>query len=367
MKQTITSEKIKKLELKKSMLNFKNFSLMKKQLFSLVLLLAIFVFAGNRVMAQTGLPTDPMIHFTGSEHTYSVTDQSATGNTYAWLIFTATGSPLASTGEAADVAHYSGVSGTATNSFTFTWTPAASGNYCIQVTESNESTRGSCGTIRQYFVLVIDFDLHLFASTSAGAEISAAADLVTCGSNFEYDPFFNDDVDLTSVAYQAMGGATGPYSTRYFTATLTASAGIDLANVDYRWTFPYTITGGDDTYDVSIVPVNHTGAVVVTYTSYNSGSVVVNLDANVTVTSVTFEIRYQPKWNNAEADILLTVNNAVNTCMLDGTDTDLLFDDGVESTANYGNVPGAADPLSNVTRQQTIYVSPATSIISVGE
>jgi hypothetical protein len=348
-------------------LTIKMFSLMKKQFFTLVMMLAIVVLAGTSAMAQIGIPTSADTHFTGSTHTYTVADHSAIGNTYAWAILTASGSPTLVSGAAADASHYSITGGNTSNAFTFEWTPAASGYYSIQVTESNESTRNSCSTVRQYFVLVIDFDLHLFASTSAGVEISAAADLATCGSNGDYNPWFNNETDLTDNRTEGDGSAANPYSVRYVTATLTSSTGIDLASVDYRWYFPYTITGGDDNYDVSIVPYNHTAAVTVVNTTFNSGNVTVELESGATVASVTFEIRYQPKWANDESDILLTMSNAQNTCKLDGIDTDLLFDDGTESTANYGTTPGSADPLSNQTRQQTIYVSPATSTITLSE
>ncbi len=89
MKQQITSEKFKKLELKKSMLNFKIFSLMKKQLFSLVILLAMVLVGGNAFgqLNDGSTPTNVRYIIQGSTATFSVT--STTESSYHWDVLEA--------------------------------------------------------------------------------------------------------------------------------------------------------------------------------------------------------------------------------------------------------------------------------------
>jgi hypothetical protein len=371
MKQKFTSEKNKYLENKnlknETMFNFKISCLMKKQFNYLMMVLAMVILAGTSAMAQNS-DQNADTHFTGSEHTYSVTDLS-TSTEYAWTILDVTGAgtsadPYISAAPTA-ATNYTGLSGEATRSVTFTWSESASGVFCIQLSESNLAVRGGCATVREFFVLVIDFDLHLFASDASGTEISDA-DTTTCGSNSSYNPFFNTELDLRDNIDMADGSVSLPYSTRHVTATLTASTGISLAATSYRWQFPYTLADADDVYDVDIISANT--EVAVTYTNFESGIITVDsIATGGTVTSITLEIRYQPKWDNAATDITLKMSNAQNTCVLDGKDADELFDDGAESTANYGVTPGSADPLSNSTRQQVIWASPATTPIVISD
>ena len=94
MKQQITSEKFKKLELKKSMLNFKIFSLMKKQLFSLVILLAIIFGFSSNLFGQTqgtGLtPTSIRLVAIGSKSTFSITNDGESAVAVNWEVWDAT-------------------------------------------------------------------------------------------------------------------------------------------------------------------------------------------------------------------------------------------------------------------------------------
>ncbi len=343
---------------------------MKKQLFSLMMLLALVVFAGTSAWAQNS-NTAPEIMFAGATREYTVDDHSSIGNTYQWSILDCAGSGTVADpyipGAASAITEYAITAGSVTsNTITLRWTETAAGGYCVQIAESNEATRGGCSTIRQFFVTVVDFDLWIYASDASGNEISDAGDLATCGSNATYNPWYNTETDLLDNRNEADGSAAAPYSTRYITAAITAS-GINFGSSAYSWQFPYSLAVGDDNYDVSIVPVNHAATTTVTYTDYQNGQITVGLEAGATVTSVTFEIRYQPKWANDESDITLAMTVATNSCVLDGSDTDTNFDDGVENADNYSAAYSNTDPRSNVSRTQTIYVSPATSIINIAD
>ncbi len=184
MEQEITSEKIKKLELKKSMLNFKILSLMKKQLFYLVLVLALIAGSIKSGYAQIGATaaendaTHRYIMVTGSQHTFTVA-RSNDANTIAWSVWTDVATPVDVTANTTNVESSSGAN---TEDFQLRWARSAFGNYYIQAVETDADNAAGCATTtRRFFVTIIDFDIYVYASTSTGAEISGAL-LDACGN-----------------------------------------------------------------------------------------------------------------------------------------------------------------------------------------
>jgi len=208
MEQQIRNEKFREIELKKSMFNVKMFSLMKKQLFSLVMMLALVVLAGTSAWAQSGTLTNPIIQINGSAHTLHV-DAHGT-NTYSWVT------------SATIVDDFTSYTGNDTRTLSYTWSETATGSFTFDVTETDPSE--TCKTTtRRIHVLVIDFDIIAYWSTG-GANIEAdAAQMNACSegteANYGDDPAnlaFGQEIDLGNT-----GSVAGDLSTMVGTAPMT--------------------------------------------------------------------------------------------------------------------------------------------------
>ena len=234
------------------MFNVKMFSLMKKQLFSLVMMLALVVIAGSSAWAQgTGEGTldDPNFEFAGSTRTFSLTSSTPSSGSTSWQVYTTTATYEADA--AATTAVCDPVSGTGT-SFTTQWTADATGRYIVRVTEE---TSNSCTTIRDFHVLIADFDVYVYACDIDGTIIPSSGTLASCGINGSYNPFDNELAGKTGNNTDADGSldnfeGTDPYSVRYVAVEIS-SDNIDLSTLAYYWQFDFTITDDTNTDYVS--------------------------------------------------------------------------------------------------------------------
>jgi hypothetical protein len=367
MEQEITSEKKKELELnlksKKSMFNVKIFSLMKKQLFSLVMVLALIVMAGTGALAQnTGWSqADAIWHLPGSSHVVQV--ESHVGSTYTWTIqaVTCAGVPGATT-----TGH---VGGSTTNSETITYDETASGMYRITCDEDN-----GCHTIREFFTSIMSIDVVAYASDAAGVTLGAGP-LASC--NDYALPTMNNSNLVTNDVLED-GGATSAlftafhrndrYNERYVTVRLDVTDGSGCAGIagapaadDFNWTFDYTIAGTNidatnfrgfgtlPAWATNATPTALTGAIVVTAQA-GSSTVIMPLQTLI-------------RWGLTDTDQDQVLGFTVDTgsAMLDGSDTDNTYDDGTEPTTP------AAITDNNVTEDQLINASPATSRIVIND
>jgi len=339
MKQEITSEKNKELELKskKSMLNFKNFSLMKKQLFSLVMMLALIVIAGTSAWAQSdGTSTNPYVHANGSSHTLTVLDNA--NSSFAWTTNAA----------AADVT----LGATNGNTLDIEWSETAAGSFWFDVTETNTAAPAmACQTtVRRVYIFIIDFDVRVYVSDVNGTELTLAG-LTACGSGTT--AFYgNVGTSPAADAFDNVGGNAGALGTfdpgdastiRYIglaitwnTSSLPGASTFTPPTPD-EMTFTYDVTTDAGTDFISLAGnAGTTGTVTVPVTA----------TADVFVATLLFD----PRW----AVNFTTSTNAVDCIISDGGVVV-----GQERTVNE-TAPG----LTNTTANEIILGAPATSTIS---
>jgi len=358
MKQKFTSKKTRELELKKSMLNFKMFSLMKKQLFSLVMMLALIVMAGTSAFAQDGLTVATAYwHMPGSTHHVSVTNHA--GFTYAWGITMANCDGSAG----AAVADGTGIAG-AGNTATITYSDDAAGVYRITVTETDGD--GGCNTIRQFYTAVMNVNVVVTSTLADGTTAAPAADCNDydlVGPTLSYlVPNTNADDGGGSSANLAALTSASLYNERWVHLVLSVSdasgcPGIGNAPTaaDLAWRFDYTIADGGATgtnYVDNFVAMQATANVTFTDATDETSTITV---AEGT-TAITIPLRSNIRWatTNTDADQSFTFN--VANLVVDD-DGDATFQDGGESTAN--------EAIGNTSALQYINASPATQRIQI--
>jgi hypothetical protein len=369
MKQKMTIKKTRELELKKSMLNVKIFSLMKKQLFSLVMVLALIVIAGTSAWAQTGLAVGtPIWHLPGSTHGVQVANHGAT-STYTWAIRT-------SACDGSDNGAAVGASiTTGAYQATITYTGAATGMYRITCTETTVGVApadNNCSTVRVFWTAIMNIDVVVTASDAAGATISGNA-LSSCN---DY-PSLNTPVGSSIVGNTDLLDNTNNlnawqsaswYNTRYANVVLSvadlsgcAVAGAPAASA-FAWQFTYTIAGNNyaapDNFIAMQPATNLVGTGNVAYTDATSDASTITVDRGVT--AFTIPLRSYIRWGltNIDQDQDLTYSVDSGATILDGADTDTDYDDGTEPAANFAN---------NTSASQHIDASPATPRITVND
>jgi hypothetical protein len=338
------------------MFNVKMLSLMKKQLFSLVMMLA-FVFAGTIVFAQnTGLsPTDPIWHLPGSTHGLQVANH--TGTSYTWNIYGSNCSGV-STGAAVGASITSG-----SYQATITYTAAASGMYLVECVEASTGDN-LCSTRRQFWTAIMNIDVIVTASNATGTELTGGA-LSTCndystlhGSNLVGNANTDDNTnDLNGWITNTL------YNERYVHVALTVAdlsgctgmTGAPAASA-FAWQFTYTIAGTN-----YISPSNFIGMQAVTgVTNATPTAATGTISVAATTTTFTIPLRSYIRWGltNTDQDQDFTFTVDSGSTVLDGSDGDVLYDDGTEPAANNGN---------NQSASQHIDASPATPRIVVND
>jgi len=366
MKQEITSEKKKELELKlkKSMLNFKMFSLMKKQLFSLVMMLALIVIASTSAWAQDGLTvTSAYWHMPGSTH--GVTVDSHTNATYVWGI---TAANCDGTEGAAAEAGTTITSGS--NTATITYSANATGVYRVTCIEAY----GGCQTIRQFYTAVMNINVVVTSTLADGTTPANASD---CNDYDERGPgsidwlvpnLDADDNGGTAADLEAHINATNLYNTRWVHVVLSVSddagcpgiAGMPSA-ADLAWRFNYTIAGSP------VANTEYTDNFIGLQTSIPAGAVYsapATYDGTATVavpegtTAITIPMWSNIRWGLTDTDADQPFTFAASSVVVDD-DGNADYTDGGESAANA--------LVGNESSAQTIEASPATPRITIND
>lgn len=364
---------------------------MKKQLFYLVLLLALIAGSARIGYAQIGSTaaendaTHRYIMVTGSTHTLTVA-RSNDANAIAWSVWTDVATPADVTNTIANVASYSGED---EESFQLTWARSAFGNYYIQVTETDADNAAGCAvTTRRFFVTIIDFDIYVYASNADGSEITGGG-LDACGNGTTarygdigpgaaYSNVFETDGDLITHV-----GVTAPQTVRYISFQIMwhvqSTAGTTVPSVtSVILDFNTDLVGGTGTAsyteNTDLVTINGQNTSLATGTDF---VVPVADNVNGPITAVansvipgevgTFTFVLNDRWNHSTTmyDLLLDmmVDDVELRAGANGTGTII----GTEPVAYENVTPGnrTITTASNNSATQTIRLAPATSTITI--
>lgn len=392
MKQEITSEKIKKLELKKSMLNFKIFSLMKKQLFSLVILLAMVLVGGN-AFGQTGITrTTPYAMVVGSVGHYQVADAggATAATTWAWSVYDVASDAEAyatNGGTLCGATSYRFVTaldnlagGTSnTNSVYINWLAAPAATYAVQCITTN----GNCSTTRRYFVYIFDFTVDVVICNADGTteytaprtDCNTWSGLVVGNDVNSINPFEGNPITQPHASYINATGGIAKITPTYFKVTIalvTPPAGFDLSDVKWRFQYSFPTATNMSIYTISQATANFTAEASGTHTVGGAAeNAVYPVPAGNYVyipaasgTPITQEYVFTVNTHN-----LLSQDNMIYTVRLDRVSLEFdvaagtAYNDGAKIWTTYGSgepLIGAANELSTT---QTINMSPATNVI----
>jgi hypothetical protein len=291
MKQTITIEKQKR-EIKNECLNFKNVSLMKKQIFTLMMLLALMVGFGSRALAQneSGLTPDAArLAIVGSIGTFTTTNQSPVGPsqqtaTYQWNVYEiaivdgiqATGADVVGT-KCRFMTDAGAVGGDTDDEnpiayIQWTGVPADDEHvFAVEITSTTSTVdEGTCTTRRRVYVTVFDYQLDVFLSDAAGTRVESGdpaveAPVDICNSwsglvlyNDEATDLFEGDriilpdhAETHNGAATAAGGIEKTTST-YFTIrlTVTGAAALEINDLNLRLRLSMPLESGISLYQI---------------------------------------------------------------------------------------------------------------------
>jgi hypothetical protein len=332
---------------------------MKKQLFSLVMMLAIVVLAGTSAMAQTGLDVaNAYWHMPSSNHGVQVDNH--TGATYAWAI------TLANCDGTEGAAVEAGTSiTTGANTATITYSPNASGVYRITCTEAY----GGCSTIRQFYTAVMNVDVTV---TSTLADGTTAAPASVCNDYDVRGPGTIDwlvpNVDAndgggTAAQLAALTTPATLYNTRWVHVVLSVSSttacpvGNAVTAADLAWRFNYTVEGSPAT-NTNFVD-NFIGFQAVANVTYADPVDVTNtITVAAGTTAITIPMRSNIRWGTSDTNADQPFTFAVASVAVDD-DATLDYTDGSESATNAA--------AGNVSAAQTIEASPATPRITIND
>jgi len=365
MEQKFTKQKIEKIEFKKSMFNVKMFSLMKKQLFSFVIALALIVIAGTSAWAQDGLTVATAYwHMPGSTHGVQVDNHS--GATYTWGITMAACDGTEGGAVEAGTSISSG-----SNTATITYSANASGVYRVTCTEAY----GGCSTIRQFYTAVMNVDVIVTSTLADGTTAAPASD---CNDYDERGPgsvdwlvpnVTADDGGGTAANLAGHINATTLYNTRWVHVVLTVAPSVGGCTVNnaptaasLAWRFNYTIAGSP------VANTNYTSNFIGLQTSIPAGAAYSNpavYDGTATVsvpagtTAITIPMWSNIRWGTDDTNADQPFTFSASSVVVDD-DATLNYTDGGESTAN-------ATSGNNTSAVQTIEASPATPRITIND
>jgi hypothetical protein len=348
MEQQIRNENFREIEFKKSMFNVKMFSLMKKQLFSLVMMLAIVVLASTSAWAQpNGTATNPFWHVNNSTHTLTVTANAS--SSFSWV--------------ASDPTALSSFTGDNTNSATITWDEDAAGIYYFDVTET-DNTNACEQTIRRVYIGVLAFDIYAYFSDNAGGDIEGTGAMAGCseGTVANYGDIGPGDA-FSQVVNIESSGTAGDLSTQ----TGTSPRSVRYIALDLTWATPSTgtftaPTVGSIQFDYALTLTDAEG----TFHTFNgvaasTGNTFVDGDGT---SPWVIPIEYDVEWGAADVTTAVTVTNCTLYSLAGGSTTPLTVRLGTELNTNEA-ANGGTDPDQNTTDVQTIWSAPATSVITV--
>jgi hypothetical protein len=390
MKQKITIEKNRELELKKTMLNFKNFSLMKKQLFSLVMMLALVVLAGTSARAQqigaVNDATHGFVMVAGSTHDLSITPSQA-DNGFSWTLYDISRAQACAVAQAT-------MTNETTATATIAWTQNSIGQYYAQVVETRNGVL-CANTTRRFYITIIDFDILVYAADDAGERISGGSllacgngttarygDIGTAGSADAFSNAFQNPTDIVPNALDTYTGTAAPRTVRYVGFQI-------IWNLGTTGVTPPAVNNILVDYAVSVDDANGASAYVLN-TDF------VSIDGNTNATGTGLEITstgantlaaadfnclllgaakgatffvpivINDRWSSSDVTDLLLNFNATNIV--------LQYDDGstisvIGTEPDAYELPAAAYSscvtlATNMAEQQTIQLAPATTTIT---
>lgn len=344
-------------EIINSMFNLKMFCLMKKHVYSLMMVLALVVLAGTNAWAQDGLSVGTAYwHLPGSTHGVQVA--SHTNTSYTWAITKA-----GCDGSAGAAVEAGTTITTGSNTATITYAETAAGTYRITCTEATTGD-GLCSTIRQFYTAIMSIDVIVNASDAAGATISGAAltgcndySLLNSGSTL----VGNADTDDNTNSLGSWQN-TNLYNQRWVNVSLSVAdqSGCTVASApaasDFAWQFNYTIAGTN--YPANFITMQPVTGV--TYT--DATDVTSTIDVAAGTTSITLPLRSYIRWGTTDTDMDQDFTFTVDTgsAKLDGSDGDSTYDDGTEPT-------DATTIANNVSASQHIDAAPATPRITIND
>ena len=405
------------------MFNFKMFCLMKKQLFSLMMVFALIVglnvstWAQGNTLDATSAWTDfdgyyyndPTFMIQNSVRAFEVTVHGT--NTFTWNVYTVditTGTATAATDDTdfslwsdagATTSVTAGAATASQNSIYVEWLTVSAPNevFAVDVIETNSIT-GSCTSHRRLYVLVYGVDMDIIASYSDGSE--KTTNLLDCniwsgdviGNHLTADQLDDQDGSFTNhngtvlknkydtiYAHVSMAGSlndwiTGSTLPGGAATSILAATGVD----DFRWMFGYTIStdaGGtafDPAADGSILSVTADEAIY--FDTEDTGDNFLGTDMNNSPTLTTVLAAgdmtgtvYVPA-GITEFTLTIAVHNLFNQT----TSPSVSFEGAnlaLERSAFGGdasfNDGGESDETNNQSAVQTIYASPATPIITI--
>lgn len=343
------------------------FSLMKKQFFTLVMMLAIVVLAGTSAMAQSnGLTVGTAIwHLPGSTHGLSV-ESGHSGTTFLWTVSSVACDGI--TAGAFTAPTFNGTSAT-TSQASFTYPADAKGIYRFLVTET--ATDGGCTTVREFFTSIMSIDVTAFASNEAGTAITGG-DLARCNDytlrrtetpatlvgNDNTDDNTNNLVAYIDPALFNERWVTVELSVSDNSGCATPPAGAPAANT-FAWQFDYTVANGTlGNYVANYVGMDMTGKT--DYTNDTPNSATGTIQVNKGVTSIIMDLRSNIRWGttgtDADQEFTFTVNSG--STELDDDSAPYNYTDGTEPASEFAN---------NDSAPQIVHASPATPRIIVND
>lgn len=428
MKQEITSEKIKKLELKRSMLNFKIFSLMKKQLFSLVMLLALLIGAGASANAQNGsglTPSSIYMVAVGATTQFQITNEGTFAADINWEVFDATTAQAdnyTATGltGATAVSQYNFVTGltnpailnpdadalaaaAVSNCFVQWISTPANNLFIVQATATTDG--GSCVTIRRFYVSVFNFNVSVFLVADATGASPVSTDKTQCNSwdglvignsltspavaTFEGTEITDPHANYTNNDGSALLKYTDTYFMIRFNITGTPPANFGLE--DFKWRLRFETP---DWANMSVWTISNVTAPNSQFASFISSGAATIGDAGAPASEIT-ALTSANTWTNgmnelvfpqiggavqavAQSDYVFRVrthNNLGQAAMV--YDINLLraelefdvatnnFNDGYKVNSNTAGTNPEFTAATEITGNQTINQTPATTVIDI--
>jgi hypothetical protein len=331
---------------------------MKKQLFSLVMMLAIVVLASTSAMAQpANSSVHPAIHLAGSTHPVSV-NRGVGSSTLSWVLYSGTAA-----GTTANAAHTTTTWPQTSNAFSLVWTDQAAGAYYLEVTETDDDP--TCSTTKRGFhIFIIGFDAYVFTSSATGAPIATTA-LTDCSTSPAYPAFMNDltiNPNNTPRTDGAESGTadgdlsdfvgTNPKTQRDYTVRIVFDV-----NPETGAAYVPTTALGSIKFDLAIDNTNLVSVNSVANTAATVADVTVPLRAS---NEFTFPVIYNDRWG-ANLNSHATVTNVKIYTSADGTGTTL----GEEPVSKEDTDRSNATALDNQSDTFIIVSSPNTSTITV--
>lgn len=397
MNEKITKEKFKKFnELKNEnelKFNVKNVSLMKKQLFSLMMAFALVMGLSVGAWAQDGLaPSTVKWVIKGSTSTFSVPVIGT--NTYSWSVlehaFTdlnigidegsttvvSSGTPKVTIGTAS----------AASTTVKFFDAPASGNMFAVQVVETNSFN--VCTSIRRFYINVFDFDVDVaLVSNAAGADQNFDAN-ETPYCNSWSGLVINNTHDAAELRAMHADYEVNPvndslkYTTSYYAVTFSLSnAPGSVTIADYKWRFQYSMPGATNLslYEItsltsgavfSTAPVAADATSAVTLTGWADGTFTGNNAVYVAAAATTTYIFRVRTHNLMDQTAPMVYDLRIDQVQLETTGANTEYNNGEKLHAEIistGSLTGRTALDDGRTGTRTINQSPATDVIQIVE